>query len=112
MFPLSGFRASPMPHADADAILERRERASNTFVRTSASSTLDFPLDCEPTTAMHGKSTRRFPDIASLAKISCNLLTSGTSPAPRVASDDDDDARTRFACIAREWRARVACVAV
>lgn len=65
---------------------------------------------------MQGKSTRRLPDIPSLAKMSCNLFTSGTRPAPRVvsAADATDDGRVRFCCIVRARgamaRARVSVV--
>jgi hypothetical protein len=71
--------------------------------RTNASKTLDFPLDCDPTTAIWGKSIPFPPRTPADAKMSCKRFTSGTKPLPSVCvciccrpAPPSADARTRW----------------
>lgn len=67
--------------------------------RTNASKTLDFPLDCDPTTAIWGKSIPFPPRTPAVAKMSCKRFTSGTKPLPSVCcrpAPPSADARTRW----------------
>lgn len=74
--------------------------------RTNASKTLDFPLDCDPTTAIWGKSIPFPPRTPADAKMSCKRFTSGTKPLPSVCvccrpAPPSAEARTRWCDMVR-----------